>query len=243
MDGQTIGARLLELKQRAGMSLGAIAKAAGYSGPSSVQAFFRHDYDPTHLDIDVAHRLTDALVGRGSPPISEIEIFDLVRTWGQREGSHVLQDFSVGSKDVPILSSRNEMISIADAFNGEEQEGQILNYQFPVDYTYRSAWLVARKTAYVFHVTNTSMAPRFEMGEAVCADPYRPPSIGDYVALVIRAEEQEGHWTIMIRRLLKQEAAFLELERLTPHAVQRVGVQHVTEMHRIASWRDLLAIY
>jgi len=78
MADKTIGTRLRELKKRTKLTLDQIAELAGYAGRSSVQEFFKDHYDPAALDAKVAHKLEQALVGRGQPTIEADEIWSLV---------------------------------------------------------------------------------------------------------------------------------------------------------------------
>jgi len=77
MTDRTTGDILSELRERSGMTLSEIAKAAGYRGPSSVQMMFSPDYAVRPLNPSIANRLVDAMAGKGSPPISPDEIYRL----------------------------------------------------------------------------------------------------------------------------------------------------------------------
>lgn len=74
---EPIGTTLLALKDRSGLSLGKIAKAAGYKTASSVQRYFSEDYDAAYLPPEVAERFVKALVGKGRPAITASEIITL----------------------------------------------------------------------------------------------------------------------------------------------------------------------
>lgn len=77
MANDTIGERLIALKERARLSLDEIAAAAGYAGRSSVQKLFSADYAPQVLSNSVATRLERALVGKGTPPIGRDELWSM----------------------------------------------------------------------------------------------------------------------------------------------------------------------
>lgn len=81
MKNSTIGSRLVAIKSRAGRTLDEIAKDAGYKGRSGVQKYFSEDYDPPALDAVVAGKLCKALVGFGSPAITQDEIFGMVGSY------------------------------------------------------------------------------------------------------------------------------------------------------------------
>lgn len=73
---ESTGRTLLDFKERSGLSLSKIAKAAGYAGASSIQRYFDEDYDKL-LPPEIAERLTKALVGRGRPAITVEEMAGL----------------------------------------------------------------------------------------------------------------------------------------------------------------------
>lgn len=79
METKTTGQALSDLRERAGISLAEVAKLAGYKGPSSVQMMFHPDYDAQPLNGSIAERLANALVGKGTPPIEQEDIFELAR--------------------------------------------------------------------------------------------------------------------------------------------------------------------
>lgn len=72
--------QLKELRDRAGISMEALAKAAGYKGASSYQryedpALFTKEY----LPLDLVEAIAPSLVGKGTPPITADEVYTLAR--------------------------------------------------------------------------------------------------------------------------------------------------------------------
>lgn len=72
--------RLKELRERADVSMDALAKAAGYAGASSYQryedpALFLKPYLPLQLVMAIA----PALAGKGEPPVTADEVYALAR--------------------------------------------------------------------------------------------------------------------------------------------------------------------
>ncbi len=66
------------LRERAGLSLAALAKEMGYRNSSSLQRYENADlYTKEFLSPDIAKKLVRALVGKGIPPITESEIWEL----------------------------------------------------------------------------------------------------------------------------------------------------------------------
>lgn len=62
------------LRERAGLSLDALAKALGYKAASSIQRYESPDYAKPYLNADLIGKLMVVLTGKGSPPIASREI-------------------------------------------------------------------------------------------------------------------------------------------------------------------------
>ena len=78
MDKGPVTERLRCLRQRAGLSMDSLARSIGYKGASSYQRYedtdiFKDDFLPLRL----VRKLIAVLVGRGSPPITGLEVWAL----------------------------------------------------------------------------------------------------------------------------------------------------------------------
>lgn len=70
--------RLKAMRIRAGLSMGAIAKAMGFKGASSYQRYEDETlYKKEFLPLELVRGLTTILVGRGRPPITEEQVLNL----------------------------------------------------------------------------------------------------------------------------------------------------------------------
>ena len=81
METEHVTQRLKSLRTRAGMSMADVAKALGLRGPSSYQRY--EDEALTKDDsipFKVVKKLLPILVGKGSPPVMEIEVLALAGT-------------------------------------------------------------------------------------------------------------------------------------------------------------------
>ncbi|MBK5920708.1 LexA family transcriptional regulator [Rhodothalassium salexigens] len=73
----TAAGRLRELRERANLSMEGIATAMGYAGASSYQRYENPEDFEAGLPLRFIKRLLEVLPGRGSPPISPKEVWDL----------------------------------------------------------------------------------------------------------------------------------------------------------------------
>ena len=76
----TISTQLVELKDRSGLSIRAIARAMGYQNASSIQRYFSADYAKPTLPADFVAKLLPVLVGKGDPLIAREEVLALAPT-------------------------------------------------------------------------------------------------------------------------------------------------------------------
>lgn len=248
---ETKGQKLARLRERAGMSLGEIAKAGGYKGRSSVQRFFGPDYDAEFLPIDVAQRLARALVGKGSPPVTLQELFTLagVPLGGVAETftDQALGNIGALPRDVPVYGTA---LGAEGTFDTAEESGSVKVEQAELDqsevlgYLRRPPALEGRKDVYGVYIAGASMFPRFSEGEAVFVDPKRPPMIGDDVIVyLVGPDEHEGEriTTVLVKRLRRRTAQYVELEQFNPACSFRLETAKVRTMHRIIPAGELLS--
>ncbi len=75
---QHITDRLRALRKRAGYSMDTLARAIGYRAASGYQRYeSREHYHKAYLPTELVHRLIEALVGRGQPPVTQSEVLEL----------------------------------------------------------------------------------------------------------------------------------------------------------------------
>jgi SOS-response transcriptional repressor LexA len=75
-----VSGQLVELKDRSGLSIRAIARAMGYQNASSIQRYFSSDYSKPALPSDFVAKLLPVLVGKGDRPITREEVLALAST-------------------------------------------------------------------------------------------------------------------------------------------------------------------
>ncbi|MEI2388052.1 S24 family peptidase [Breoghania sp. JC706] len=68
--------KLTTLRERAGLSMKALAQLMGYQNASSIQRYFSPSYDKP-IPLNLIEKLIPALVGKGHPPIEQYEVLAL----------------------------------------------------------------------------------------------------------------------------------------------------------------------
>jgi hypothetical protein len=246
----TIGDKLLRLKTRSGLSLDRIAKAGGYKRRSSVQRYFESNYNPDFLPLDVARKLADALTGKGSPQIERDEILTLagVSDTNVRGTFAVNEPGGVGAmpRDIPIYGTAlGGELRTEDLGNKPVNvEQSVLDQSEIIGYLRRPLALQDRKDLYGVYVSGSSMYPRFADGEAALVDPKRPPMIGDDVVIqMVDSDGSDGERVtlVLIKRLLRRSASFIELEQFNPPISFRINAKQVRAVHRIVPAAELFS--
>lgn len=253
-DVRTTGQILTELVARAGLSMRSFAKACGYATASGVQRYMDESFD-SNISLGVITRMARALVGKGDPPIQSGEVFYLV---GLPE--HMLKEAPSPNgtpiryegasiermrQDVPILGTALGADRISD--NAAVEQTYLFSDEV-IGYAKRPVILDGRADVYGIYVQGSSMWPAYEDGTIVFAETKRPPRIGDSVIIYLRrnGEEHDGDdgasaRTVLVKRLVKRSASYIELEQYNPRLTFQVDTKEVLKMHRVLTMNDLLS--
>ncbi|MBO9624138.1 MAG: helix-turn-helix transcriptional regulator [Sphingomonas sp.] len=238
---QTIGERLLALLERSGRSMAAVSKAAGYKTPSGVQRYFSMDYDPPVLPLEIARKLATGFDGSA---INRDEIFSLAGFPSEPEGKTVKFEGASDvrlARDLPIYGTA---LGSPREIEGEAIEQTFLDESTVIEYLPRPTVLQGRADVYGFYIQGSSMAPRFEEGELGFAETKRPPRVGDDVVVFLAGpDHHDGDRVnaVLIKRLVRRTAQYIELEQFNPVKTFRVEVCRVKHVHRVLPWREILS--
>lgn len=260
---ETIGSKLSELRRRSGMSLAEVARAAGYSGPSSVQTYFDPAYDKRPLGGHIAMRLAKGLLGKGDPPIEIEDISALT----QFDASQIRAAFEARPDFAARLEPNTEVFE-APTLRGQPKDVQVFGSALAADlpfdtdgngprtveitnfamgdviaYVRRPPAIVDSQKVYAVFVSGSSMEPRYRPGDPVFVDPKRPPSIGDDVIVqLVSDDESEDIVTGLIKTLVRRTSGYLELEQYSPAVRFQVPAERIAHIHRVIPWREAFGI-
>lgn len=245
----TVGAHLLAIKAHTGRSLAQIAKDAGYAGRSSAQAFFREDYNPTSLPLEVANRLIPALSGHGDPKVQPEDILRLVNIpfedgdLQSRQGvpNSEAAEQKNASPTIPIYSqtifdnsSDARTWPVDSVISG-------LDLDAPIDWFFKPRPLKLTSGLYGLYVGIDSMAPRFESGDVILLDPRRPAKPGEDVLVFLKYPAGRGGLRpVILARLVGKDAGRLDLTQFNPTVRFEVEMIDVARIHRVFSTVELL---
>ncbi len=236
---QSIGNQLRRLQERAGLSYEAIANLAGYSGRSSVQRFFSPEYNPVYLPLSVAEKLAKAFqdteVGRA--PI-------LALAGVPQENAKVLQygDTALATmvRDVPVFTT---ILAVSQIYENQAIEQITLGKNEVIGHFQRPSALNGRDNVYGLYIQGGSMSPRFEHGESAFVERDKPARIGDEVVVYMRRPEadDEGTSSVMIKRLVRLTADYIELQQFNPAVTFKVDRSRILRIDRVIPWAELLS--
>lgn len=235
----SLGAKLRSLVERSGRSYREIAKAAGYSGASSVQRYFSDDYDPPALPLNVANKLAKGFNGSRVSP-EEIMALSGVPLTLDAVTFNPESITKNQPRDIPVYGT-----ALGSLFNFEGQavEQTFLDQSDVISHFRRPQSLVGRSDVYGVYIQGSSMFPRFQEGEIAFVDGKRPPLINDDVIVFLR--HYNGHdeelSACLIKRLVRRTATYVELEQFNPALTFRVEIEKVAKIHRVIPWAELLS--
>lgn len=223
--------RLMAVKP-AGLSLNAWALKAGVN-----RQIFNDVRKRGNIRHDSLVKLLDAAsvsLGQfeGGETIIRSEVRGTGMTAAEARGAWSVRD----SPPVPLLGS---------AFGGdwedlESVEMTELHLAEVLDYLDRPPSLAGDPEAYCVEIVGESMAPRFEPGERAFVSPRAPARIGDDVVVQL-INDSGGEDSdiarevtmVLIKRLVKRTAAFVELEQFNPPKTFKVPVERIRRIHRV----------
>lgn len=150
-------------------------------------------------------------------------------------------------KDIPVYGSAigtsEDIEALEDGKVAVEQT--TLNTGEVIDYFRRPPGLNNSRRAYGLYVDGFSMEPVFEPGSVIIVDPSRPPSMRDFVVVYMRGDEAGGDTmvaSVMLKRLVRRSATFVELEQYNPPARFRINTDSITQMHRVLPLAEIVGV-
>lgn len=110
-----------------------------------------------------------------------------------------------------------------------------------LDYVARPPSLANDEDAYAVTVIGDSQAPRFEAGEVAFVSPKAPVNPGDDVLVQLRDPEAQGDANqlaervtmVLLKRLVRRTAKFVELRQFNPDKTFIVPMDRVRRIHRV----------
>lgn len=247
-DVQTMGAKFRSLVERSGISYRDLAKAAGFSAASGIQRYVDIHNDKA-MGVDVAKRFAAAMEGKGTPPIDKAEILALTGFYPTVPASNASQPIAYeGSsmqrmdKTLPVYGSA---LGAEQVIDGEAVELTTLNRAEVIEHRERPPILNGKRDVYGLYVQGSSMDPAFDDGDLLVVQKTTAISVGDFVVIYTRAkgERDDGETAenVLIKRLVRRTAQYIELRQYQPDITFRIPREDVLRIDKALRTKDLLS--
>jgi phage repressor protein C with HTH and peptisase S24 domain len=204
-----------------------MAIAMGYAGASSIQRYFdAGKLKQGYLKRDFVAKVEKVLLGKGNPPITRPEIWELAGpefNFANLEPANAVvisQSVTSGNR-IPVYGSAVGGVDGEFAMNG------VALYEVVAP-----AVLNNVSGAYAVQVSGESMEPRYFDGEVVFVNPHRRVVKGDFVIAQIKVEEH-GPPLAFVKRFVRRNSEELVLVQYNPPKELRFDNSLVESVHFI----------
>ncbi len=245
-DNTTMGAKFRDLVRRSGMTYRDLAAAAGFSAASGVQRYVDvHNDKP--MSVDVAKRFASAMAGKGTPPIEVAEIMDLtgfVAPENMPKPNARTVEFEGASlervrDDLPVFGTA---LGAEMVIEGERIEQTMLNTGDIIEYRKRPPISHGVEKVYGLYVQGASMYPAHRDGAFLFAQRDARLRVDDDVVVYLRPKDESDDGDravcVLVKRLVKRSAQFVELEQYNPARIFRIDMADVLRIDRVLTADD-----
>ncbi len=190
------------------------------------------------------HTTTEYLLGSSENPdqvLSEVALADnrLDFTAQPASRQHRPKD---GTPGIPLVGTGD--CADLEVVDDDGHDIWIERSSFDADYQVRMIdrppALRGARHAYAIYFQGSSMEPRFFAGEIGIVDPDRPAGPGDFVLVQLNNGEEDHVVSVLVKRLIRQTSAYVELEQFNPATIFRIDKSKVARVHKIMPPTDLL---
>jgi phage repressor protein C with HTH and peptisase S24 domain len=82
------------------------------------------------------------------------------------------------------------------------------------------------------------MEPKYDPGTRVIVSPKATVQVRDYVVVQLKGEDAEDQYeeritAVLIKRLVRRSASFVELMQFNPEITFRVGTERIAAIHKV----------
>lgn len=243
-----MGARFRAIVTRSGMSYRALATAADFTTASGIQRYVDvHNDKP--MSVTVAKRFIRALEGKGAPPIDPSEIMALTGISTDTPMSNVSQTIAFEGSSLQRMERTLPVYGAAlgaeEVIDGEAVELTTLNRAEIIEHRERPPILNGKRDVYGLYVQGSSMDPAFDDGDLLVVQKTTAISVGDFVVVYIRpkGEHDDGETAenVLIKRLVRRTAQYIELRQYQPDLTFRIPSSDVLRIDKALRIKDILS--
>lgn len=248
VNSETMGARFRALVARSGLTYRELASAADFNTASGIQRYVDiHNDNP--MSVSVAKRFVRAMEGKGTPPIEASEIMDLTGISSGAPMSNVSQTIAFEGSSLQRMERTLPVYGAAlgaeELIDGEAVELTTLNKAEIIEHRERPPILNGKRDVYGLYVQGSSMDPAFDDGDLLVVQKTTSISVGDFVVVYIRPKDHtdngETAENVLIKRLVRRTAQYIELRQYQPDITFRIPAMDVLRIDKALRTRDILS--
>jgi phage repressor protein C with HTH and peptisase S24 domain len=244
MSMKTTAETLRELYERSGYSsYRKLAFDMDYAGESSVQRYFKDgSRKKKYLPPEIVEKFASAFVGKGSPPITEEEVWFLAglssnlpkkQAYANRSGNMHTPTTRNSSMNVTQITKKNtdldyDMVPVYGPVVGSSPECVLFTEEYVVGYEEKPHELKNIKDGFRMYVQGDSMAPRHEPGEKVSVNPHQFPSVNQDCVIVM---EPDGN--AIIKKYMGKADRIYKFRQLNPIQDIELDVAQVRAIYSV----------
>lgn len=187
---------------------------------------------------------TDYLLGTSANPepvLSEVAIAESRLDYLAGEARRA-RSAEAAEQGIPLVGTGD--CADLEVIDDDGHDVTIERSSFDADYQVRMIdrppALRGARHAYAIYFQGSSMEPRFFAGEIGIVDPDRPAGPGDFVLVQLNNGEEDHVVSVLVKRLIRQTSAYVELEQFNPATIFKISKNKVARVHKIMPPTDLL---
>lgn len=153
-------------------------------------------------------------------------------------GDRPFEEMFAEASQLPAIPLVGSAIGMASFDPERDIELTEVDMSDVLEHVARPASAARDNEAYALTVIGDSMSPKFDPGARIIVSPRAQVFINDYVVVQLKSPDPEDQYservtTVLIKRLVRRSASFVELQQFNPAETFRVEMSRVAKIHKV----------
>jgi phage repressor protein C with HTH and peptisase S24 domain len=214
--GSKMQNRLKHFRDRAGLSMQALAAAVGTTAPQ----ISKLEKGERRLTVDWMLRLADVF------GIEPAELLPESDGHGARYDDRILPGGEARLGPAFVSKDPRDLIPVRSAARGGSEQEMFLG-DGPLDFVGRPRSLAHIREAYSIYMIGDSMFPRFRPGQLLHVNPFKAAPVGAGV-VITRADD-----AVLIKEFVRRDEAVLTVRQYNPLLVLEYPLRDIRDIHTV----------
>jgi phage repressor protein C with HTH and peptisase S24 domain len=210
--------RLKELRERAGLSMQALAERIGTSAPQ----INKLEKGERRLTLDWMTRLAQGL---------GVEMRDLLPVRPETPEPPSEAGPALRPEPAPMPADPLDLIPVRSAARGGSEQEMFLQ-DGPIDFILRPQALLRVRDAYTIYMVGESMFPRYRQGQLLHVNPHKPPQPGAGVVVT------KTNDAVLIKEFRRVSGGTLHLHQYNPDGPLEVPLAAIRDLHTVVGLNE-----